>query len=273
MATPSTTITANELIRRIGTPFAPLIFDVRRAETFAAADRVIAGARWRDHGTAAQWGPALTPRSNIVVYCVHGHQISQSAAASLRGNGLNAQYLEGGIEGYLANGGMTVLRKELPHALHDTPSRWVTRERPKIDRLACPWFIRRFLDPEAEIIYVEPDWVNAVADILNGEPFDIDGVTFGHQGERCSFNTFLDHFGVQDENLLHLARVIQGADTARLDLEPQCAGLLAIALGISALHDDDHAALEQGIALYDALYAWSRHARGETHDWPGTKVS
>lgn len=272
MATASTAITANQLTGLVGTPFAPLIFDVRRAETFADADRVIAGARWRDHGSAAQWGQLLTPQSNIVVYCVHGHQISQSAAASLRTNGLNARYLVGGIEGYLADGGVTVLRKELPHALNGTPSRWVTRERPKIDRLACPWFIRRFLDPEAEIVYVEPNWVNEVADALHGEPFDIADVTFSHSGERCSFNTFLAHFDVQDGNLRYLARVIQGADTARLDLEPECAGLLAAALGISALYDDDQMALDQGLALYDALYAWSRHARGETHDWPGKRI-
>ena len=268
MSTPATAISVEELTARIGTPRAPVLFDVCRPEAFADSARVIAGARWRNHMLAGEWGRTLDPAAEVVVSCVHGHNVSQIAAATLRSLGLKVRFLEGGTEGFLAQGGPSVLRKAWPHDLADRPSRWVTRESPKIDRLACPWFIRRFLDPDAEIIYVEPEWVKDIADELGAEAFDIEGVTFSHRGDYCSFDTFLDHYGVEDESLRHVARIIRGADTAQLDLEPQCAGLLALALGISALHDDDLAALDRGIALYDGLYAWVRLARHENHNWP-----
>ena len=268
MSTTTTVISADQLAARIGTPYAPQLFDVCRGEAFATSERVIAGARWRDHMQTDQWGKMLDPEAEVVVCCVHGHNVSQLAAARLRSQGVRARYLEGGTAGFLAAGGPSVLRKAWPHDLEGQRSRWVTREKPKIDRLACPWFIRRFLDPDAEILYVEAQWVKDIAAELGAEPFDVDDVAFGHQGERCSFDTFLAHYGVQDESLHLIARIIRGADTARLDLEPQCAGLLAIALGISALHDDDHVALEHGMDLYDSLYAWARHARTETHNWP-----
>ncbi len=267
MSTPATAISAEELSPRIGTPQAPLLFDVCRAEAFAESERVIAGTRWRNHMLADEWGRALDPAAEVVVCCVHGHNVSQIAAAKLRSLGLRARFLAGGTQGFLSKGGPSVLRRSWPHGLDGRPSRWVTRESPKIDRIACPWFIRRFLDPAAEIIYVEAEWVRDIAEELDAEAFDVDGVTFTHTGDLCSFDSFLDHFGVTDESLRHIARIIRGADTARLDLEPQCAGLLAMALGISALHENDLAALDHGIALYDSLYAWARHARRETHDW------
>ena len=273
MSTPATAISAEELSARIGTPRAPVLFDVRRPEAFAESERVIAGARWRHHLLAEDWGRSLDPAAEVVVTCVLGHNVSQIAAAKLRSWGLGARFLEGGMDGFLARGGPSVLRKAWPHDLHDRPSRWITREGPKVDRLACPWFIRRFLDPEAEIVYVEPEWVKDIAEELGAEPFDIDGVRFGHDGDLCSFDAFLDHYGVEDESLRHVARIIRGADTATLDLEPQCAGLAALSLGISALHDDDLAALDRGIALYDGLYAWARHARHETHEWPSKSAA
>ncbi len=266
MSIPATAISAEELGTRVGTPQAPVLFDVRRPEVFAESERVIAGARWRNHMLADEWGRTLDPAAEVVVCCVHGHNVSQIAAAKLRSLGLRARFLEGGTEGFIAGGGPSVLRKAWPHDLDRRSSCWVTRENPKIDRLACPWFIRRFLDPEAEIIYVEPKQVKDIADELGAEPFAIDGVTFGHNGDLCSFDTFLDHFGVEDESLRLIARIVRGADTAKFDLEPQCAGLSALALGISALHDDDLAALNHGIALYDGLYAWARQARQEAGD-------
>jgi len=268
MPTPATAITADELRARIGTPQAPILFDVCRREAYAESERVIAGSRWRDHMLATEWGRTLDLAAEIVVACLHGHNVSQIAAAKLRSLGLKARFLAGGTEGFISGGGPSVLRKPWPHGLDRKPSRWVTREKPKIDRLACPWFIRRFLDPEAEIIYVEAEWVKDIADELGAETFDIEGLTFSHNGGLCSFDTFLDQFGVEDESLRHIAKIIRGADTANLDLEPQCAGLVALSLGISALHDDDLAALDHGIALYDGLYAWARHARQESHSWP-----
>lgn len=267
MSTPTTAIGAEELKGRIGTPGAPILFDVCRSEAFCESERVIAGARWRDHMLADVWGRRLDPAAEIVVSCVHGHNVSQLAASKLRALGLRTRYLEGGTDGFLEVGGVSVLRKPLPHNQNGAPSRWVTREKPKIDRLACPWFIRRFLDPDAEIIYVETEWVKDIADELGAAAFDIEDTLFTHKGENCSFDTFLDHYGVEDESLRHVARIVRGADTGRLDLEPECAGLAAFSVGISALHDDDAAALRAGMTLYDGLYAWARHARGEQHSW------
>ncbi len=268
MPTPATAITAEELSARIGTPRAPILFDVRRPEAFAESERVIAGARWRNHALADEWGRALDPAAEVVVVCVHGHNVSQFTAATLRSLGLRARFLEGGTVCFLAGGGLSVLRKAWPHDLDGRASRWITREYAKAGRLACSWFIRRFLDPEAEILYVEPEWVKDIADEFGTEPFDIDGAAFGRDGGLCSFDTFLDHYGVEDESLRYIARIIRGADSAKLDLEPQCAGLAALALGVSALHDDDLAAQNHGIALYDGLYAWARQARRQTHSPP-----
>jgi hypothetical protein len=148
------------------------------------------------------------------------------------------------------------------------PTRWVTRERPKIDRLACPWLIRRFLDPAAEILYAPTPDVFAVAERERAVAFDLPGAPFTHVGELCSFDAFIGRFSLQaDPGLTVLAPIVRGADTDRHDLAPEAAGLHAISLGLSALHADDQALLEQGLALYDALYAWASSARGERHAW------
>lgn len=146
--------------------------------------------------------------------------------------------------------------------------KYVTRERPKIDRIACPWLILRFVDPEAEFLYVPPGEVLRVADETGDIPYDIPGVAMSHVGERCSFDAFMDHHGLDDPALLRLADIVRGADTSRLDLTPQSAGLYAVSLGLSQLFSDDHEMLRHGLVLYDALHAWCRHAQGETHRWP-----
>ena len=148
------------------------------------------------------------------------------------------------------------------------PTKWVTRERPKIDRIACPWLIRRFIDPEAEFIYVPVDRVLAVAQETGATPYDIDGVAFSHEDERCSFDTFLRLYGIQDPALHQLATIVRGADTSRQGLAPQCAGLFAISLGLSANFPDDHEMLTHGMVLYDALYTWCRRLQHEMHNWP-----
>ena len=242
--------------------------DVRRREAFDASPRVIAGATWRDHRDAAAWGSALPADLDLVVYCAHGHAVSQAATALLHAAGRRGRYVAGGFAAYVAAGGTTVLRGVVPAAADGGPSRWVTRERPKVDRIGCPWLLRRFVDPQARIFYVAPDQVQEAARELAAVPFDIDGVEFSHRGELCSFDTFLDRFGLEDAALRHVARIVRGADTARLDLEPQAAGLLAMALGLSAVYENDHAALAAGMAFYDGLYGWARFARGETHNWP-----
>jgi hypothetical protein len=145
--------------------------------------------------------------------------------------------------------------------------RWITRQRPKIDRVACPWLIARFIDREPEFLFVPPPEVRARAAQLDAIPYDVEGVRLSHDGPRCSFDAFLEEYGLEDPALHQLAAIVRGADTDRLDLAPQAAGLLAISLGHSHLSSSDHDMLERVFPVYDALYAWLRHARDETHAW------
>ena len=148
----------------------------------------------------------------------------------------------------------------------------MTRARPKIDRIACPWLIRRFVDPGAVFLFVAPQEVEAVADRFGATPFDIEDVFWSHRGELCTFDVMVEEFGLSTEPLLRLARIVRAADTARLDLAPEAAGLLAASLGLSRMFSDDLAQLEAGMTLYDAFYRWCRDATGETHNWPSAKV-
>ncbi len=146
--------------------------------------------------------------------------------------------------------------------------KWVTRERPKIDRIACPWLIARFIDPAPEFLYVPAADVLRVAAEQQAVPYDIPGVEMSHVGELCSFDAFLAKHRLDDPALQQLAVIVRGADTSRLDLAPQSAGLYAISLGLSRCFADDHEMLRHGLVLYDALYAWCREGRAETHRWP-----
>lgn len=146
--------------------------------------------------------------------------------------------------------------------------KWVTRERPKIDRIACPWLIARFIDSDPEFLYVPADQVLKVAADTGATPYDIPGVAMTHEGERCSFDAFIRHHALHDAALDQLATIVRGADTSRLDLAPQSAGLYAISLGLSHNFADDHQMLAHGLVIYDALYAWCRSCQGETHNWP-----
>ncbi|MFO0989996.1 MAG: chromate resistance protein [Alphaproteobacteria bacterium] len=258
------------LLRRFGTAQTPLLVDVRRREVYDAADRVIPTARWRDHRRAAAWAAEIPQGRDVVVYCVHGHQVGESAAALLRAAGVTAFYLEGGIEGWRAAGAPLVAKAALERYRPEPASQWVTRESPRIDRLACPWFVRRFVDPAARFHYVSPKQVAAIAAETGAIAYDISepGVEFTHDGPRCSFDAFVNIFGVADPALDRVADIVRGADTSRHDLAPQCAGLLAITLGLGAIEADDHALLERAMPLYDGLYGWARFAAGETHGWP-----
>jgi hypothetical protein len=147
--------------------------------------------------------------------------------------------------------------------------KWVTRERPKIDRIACPWLIARFIDEDPEFLYVPTDRVLAVAEAQGAIPYDIPGVELSHVGEKCSFDAFLNKYGLsQDPALRQLAEIVRGADTSRLNLTPQSGGLFAISLGLSEIFGDDHEMLAHGLTMYDALHAWCRSCQGETHNWP-----
>jgi hypothetical protein len=145
---------------------------------------------------------------------------------------------------------------------------WVTRARPKIDRIACPWLIRRFIDPSAVFLFVTPAEVVDVADRFRATPFDLEGIFWSHRDELCTFDVMLEEFGLHSEALDRLALIVRAADTARLDLAPQAAGLLAASLGLSRMHKDDLVQLEASFSLYDAFYRWARDAVGENHNWP-----
>jgi rhodanese-related sulfurtransferase len=261
-------ITPNELIELVGTGRCPHIIDVRRKPVFDAAQTRIAGAIWRDHMQTGSWLPIPDNGRPVVVYCAHGHNVSEIAAARMAADGLDVLLLEGGIEAYEAAGGPAIAAHVEGVAPESGPSVWVTRERPKIDRIACPWLIRRFIDPYATFHFIAAEWVRDVADETGWIPYDVEGVALSHRGEECSFDTLITDFSIRDPALLHLARIVRGADTARPDLEPQAAGLLAISLGLSATEADDHRQLEKGMIVYDALYGWCRHAREERHNWP-----
>jgi hypothetical protein len=159
----------------------------------------------------------------------------------------------------------------VPERDGDGRTHWVTRARPKIDRIACPWLIRRFVDPEAVFLFVAPAEVKGVADRFKATPFDIEDTFWSHRGEECTFDVMIREFGLATEPLLHLAKIVRGADTARLDLAPEAPGLLAASLGLSRMFADDLKQLEAGLLLYDAFYRWCRDATDETHNWPVAK--
>jgi hypothetical protein len=146
--------------------------------------------------------------------------------------------------------------------------KWITRERPKIDRVACPWLIARFIDKEPEFIYVPASQVMSEAQRTGAVPYDVPGVEFSHVGELCSFDAFLARYKLTDPALQQLAEIVRGADTSRLELTPQSAGLYALSLGLSHNFSDDHEMLRHGMVMYDALYAWCRACQAETHNWP-----
>lgn len=150
--------------------------------------------------------------------------------------------------------------------------KWITRERPKIDRIACPWLIARFVDDAPEFLFVPADQVMSVAASTGAIPYDVPGVELTHDGPLCSFDAILKKYNLNDPCLLDLAVIVRGADTARFDLAPQCAGLLAISLGLSHNYADDHEQLKQGMVIYNALYAWLKHVRSEEHDWNPQRV-
>lgn len=146
--------------------------------------------------------------------------------------------------------------------------KWITRERPKIDRIACPWLIARFVDASPEFLYVPASEVLRVSEASGAIPYDIPGVEFSHVGPLCSFDAFLKKYQLTDPALQQLAGIVRGADTSCLELTPQSAGLYAISLGLSQCFSDDHEMLKYGMVMYDALYAWCKHCQAESHNWP-----
>ena len=145
--------------------------------------------------------------------------------------------------------------------------KWITRERPKIDRVACPWLIARFIDTAPDFFFAPKADVLRIAQERDAIPFDIEGVELSHEGPLCTFDALLAKYKLTDPALHELAVIVRGADTARPELAPQAAGLLAISLGLSYNFQDDYEQLRQGFVVYDALYSWSKYTRNETHTW------
>jgi rhodanese-related sulfurtransferase len=255
------------LLARLGTRHWPCVLDVRRPPAFDADSTMVAGALRCASDDLVEFAGCTSPRTEIVCHCVHGHELSQGAAERLRELGHAARFLEGGIEAWRGAGAPLVRKNPALGVPSADPSRWVTRERPKIDRIACPWLIRRFIDPRAEFFYVPTHDVFAVAEAKGAVAFDIPGGAVEHNGELCSFDTLLQAFGLTEPALLELAVIVRGADTGKPELTPQSPGLLAVSLGLSQSYPNDLEMLSEGMVLYDALYAWCRHAQAETHGW------
>ena len=267
-----TEITASQLGRLVGLPDAPIILDVRSDDAFARDPRTIPTAIRRDARTVEAWAASCTGK-RVVVTCQHGASLSQGTAAWLRQEGAAAETLEGGHEGWVRAGGLLVDSTKLPRRDARERTVWVTRARPKLDRIACPWLIRRFVDRDAVFLFVVSNEVESVAEKFRATPFDVEGVHFSHRGETCTFDTMLAEFGLDSPAFRQLALIVRGADTARLDLAPEAAGLLALSVGFSRMYKDDLEQLAAAMPMYDALYRRLRDAAEETHNWPATKAA
>jgi len=255
-------ISPQQLIESRNGAAAPLLIDVRREAAFRAAPDMAAGALRRDPATVDSWAAELPPSARIAVYCVHGHEISQNVAKSLRSRGLEAVFVEDGIEE-----GLRAVASEMMAKPADAGTRWITRERPKVDRIACPWLITRFIDRHAEFLYVPAAEVKTRAAAGNATAYDVADCAFTHDGPRCSFDAFIQTYRLTDPALLQLADIVRGADTGHPEITPQSAGLVALSQGLSRLISDDHAQLQQGMVLYDALYLWCREGRDQRLLW------
>jgi len=259
-------ITVSQLSRLIGTPAAPVVIDVRIDEDFAQDPDFVPTARRHPHNEISTLATELIGK-RVVVYCQKGRKLSQGAMAVLRNHEIAAEVLEGGHFAWRDAGELLVPANRIPVG-GDGNCVWVTRHRPKIDRMACPWLIRRFVDARARFLFVPPGDVSAVSEKFNATPFDVEDVFWSHRGEFCTFDTMLAEFHLQTEALQRLATIVRGADTNRHELAPEASGLLAASLGLSRMYRDDLEQIDAGMLLYDAFYRWARDAGGESHDWP-----
>ena len=269
MASPNE-ITTSQLHRLIGTPACPVLIDVCIDEDFDADPRLIPSAIRHPFDRIEEMGDRLR-NQNVVIICHRGKKLSAGAAALLRHQGVKAEHLQGGIVAWAEAGLPRVPAAKIPPRRVSGNTLWVTRHRPKIDRIACPWLIRRFIDPQAQFMFVAPPEVEAVAEKFDATPFDIEGVNWSHRGEQCTFDTMIKEWEIESDALKTLATIVRGADTDRHDLAPEAAGLLAASLGLSRMYKDDLAQLDAGMVLYDAFYRWARDAQNESHDWPAAK--
>jgi rhodanese-related sulfurtransferase len=265
-------IAPDKLFRLIGLPHAPALLDIRTPEAMASNPDLLPGSVPRRPDRIAKWGSELRGRSAVVLG--DDERDAHTAAARLRREGVAAEALEGGLAAWIESGFPLVAAARLPPRDGEGRTTWVTRTRPKVDRIACPWLVRRFVDPDAIFLFAPPSQVMNVADNLSAAPFDIDagGVVWNHRDDLCTFDVMLADLGLSGvDGLARLAPIVRGADTARPDLAAPAAGLLAVSLGLSRMFPDDHEQLEAGMTLYDALYRWCRDGMAEVHDWVSHK--
>lgn len=260
-------ISVPQLNRLIGTPDCPVIVDISIDPDFAEDPFLIPGSFRHPHTDIAELKARVGNRP-CVITCQRGIKPSQGLTAWLRGDGIAAEYLQGGMYGWRdAPDTLRIPAEAVPNPVAGS-TLWVTRHRPKIDRIACPWLIRRFVDPEARFLFVSPAEVQGVADRYGATPFDVEDVQFSHRGDQCTFDTMLEIFKLHSPALDRMATIVRGADTNRHDLAPESAGLLALSVGLSRLYRDDQLQLAAGITVYDAVYRWARDGFEEGHDWP-----
>jgi rhodanese-related sulfurtransferase len=264
-AMPSPTeITATQLSRLIGLPGTPVLIDVRTDHEFKADPHLIPAAQRHPSTGAEAWCRRYAGQP-IVVVCQSGGTPSQAVAARLRHEGFEAQTLEDGYDAWRELRQPLVRASKIPPRDNEGRTVWVTRARPKVVRVACPWLIRRFIDPRSVILFVPPAEVAGVVEHAKATPFDVDGSFWSDRGEKTPFDVMVEEFGLDIEPLLRLARIVRGADTGRLDFTPQSAGLLATCLGYSRMYRDDLVQLAAAMPQFDALYRWSRDAVDERH--------
>ncbi len=252
-----TEITVFQLARLIGLPNSPLLIDVRPDDALVRNPHLIAGSIPRPDAKPDSLITTIGKRPAVII-CENGGALSQGIAAWLRHSGVAAETLEGGYAAWRKSGQPLVTTKNLPPRDVQGRTVWVTRARPKVDRIACPWLIRRFVDPAAEFAYVAAGDVMRHAGAHDATPFDVPDVAYGHDGDRCSFDAFIRRHDLADPALARLAQIVRAADTGTPDAAPEAAGLLAVSMGLSALFADDHAMLRAGMLVYDALYATCR---------------
>ena len=271
MAAPNE-ITIQQLLRLIGTPNCPQIVDISIDPNFADDPHQIPGAFRHLHGDL----PGLVTRLNgqpSIIICQKGIKLSQGMAAQLRSAGLRSEYLSGGNYGWRNRTQAPSILSAILSPMDQGHSIWVTRYQPKIDRIACPLLIRRFVDKVARFLFVSPAEVIGVSERYNAIPFNIEDTFWCHPGDTCTLDTMLDEFGLRHPALDRLSTVVRAADTDNHDLAPEAAGLLALSVDLSRQYRDDLEPLKAGMHLYDALYRWARDGTEERHAWPTGKPS
>lgn len=264
-------VSTDELWTKLAIEPSVRVFDVRRRKALDTSSRFIPGARWRNHETATSWCQRIAEETLTVVVCIHGHNVSQSAASQLRAAGRNARVLSGGIEGWIAAQLPTIGHCDLSPVGCEEQGVWVTSLAPSIDQIACAWLIRRFIDPEARILFADRDWAVDVAVEMGGVAFGFPGAPVEQAGEHCCFDVLLKRYSMNDPGLVKFANIVRDASIGRGDGAPETAGVLAATRGASMLASSDAEKIDRCSNLYDAVYARLRHSGDHVQGWELTQ--